>query len=104
MNIPFDSHQHIVGLQKLNGIELGFHHYERRSAVRMVESISSTMKMALLQHIKTSESTMSIIVDTSTDASQNNYLIVYIQTLESQYPRIYFYRLIRLQSETAERI
>ncbi|MCP4485840.1 MAG: hypothetical protein GY820_00715 [Gammaproteobacteria bacterium] len=75
-NIPFDSHRFIVSLQKLNGIDMGVHHYERRSATRMVEAISRTMHTTLIEHITSTNDPLSLIVDCSTDASQKNYLIV----------------------------
>lgn len=42
-NIPFDSHTLIVRLQEINGVNMGYHHYEKCSAIRMMESMSSYM-------------------------------------------------------------
>lgn len=42
-NLGLANHEKIVTLQELNGIDLGYHHYERTSARRMIETISHVM-------------------------------------------------------------
>lgn len=102
LNIAFDSHSDIVTLQKTNGLDLGIHHYERTSAVKMMESISSKMKQHFCEHIRTTEYPLTLIVDTTTDTHDRNFLIMYIRTLEYNYAHVYFYALKLVQSETAE--
>lgn len=62
---------------------MGRHHYERTSAVRMTESISQFMHDTLVRNLITENSSFSIIIDCSTDSSETNYIIVYIQAIES---------------------
>lgn len=67
-NIPFDSHQSIVLLQELNGVNMGYHHREKCGAISMMESISSTMHERLLRHMLSENLPFSIIVDGSADS------------------------------------
>jgi hypothetical protein len=39
LNIPFSLHFDLINLLKQNGFNIGVHHYERRSATRIAESI-----------------------------------------------------------------
>jgi len=104
LNIPLDSHADITILQKLNGADLGLHHYERRSATSMLDSISQLMHTTLLNHLTSNTYPMSILLDTSTDASQRNFLIIFLRTLEHNHPQTYFYRCIHISSESAEQL
>lgn len=99
INLPFISHPAIVQLQEANGVFLGYHHYDRTSAVRMVNVISTEMHDSLIKQLTDKQSPVSLIVDSSTDNSQNHYLIAYFQALESNIPVIYFYKLILLQAD-----
>ena len=71
LNIPLESHSELVVLQKMNGANMGVHHYERTSATRIVETISSKMHSKLLSHIKKENYPLSILLDTSTDAGKS---------------------------------
>lgn len=42
-NIPLDTHADVVLLQKLNGLDMGSHHYERTSATRMMDCIAGRL-------------------------------------------------------------
>lgn len=101
LNIPFDSHKDLVTTQKKNGINLGVHHYERTSATRAVEVISDSMHDTLVNYIKSNNYPLSIISDTATDPSQKNYLIIYLRTIENDFPRTFFYSLLLVSSEKA---
>lgn len=101
LNIPFLSHREIVWLQKENGAELGTHHFERTSATKMAEVIADTMHDTLVAYINSNTYPLSIIMDTATDPSQKNYLIIYLRTLENDFPRTYFYSLLLVESESA---
>ena len=97
LNIPVASHSALITLQEANDIDLGFHHHDKNSAQKMVYFISNTMHDALMTYITNSKNPMSIILDSSTDASQHHYLVVYFQSLENYAPVLYFYKLIPLQ-------
>src|SRR5271156_2631826 len=45
---------------------------------------------------------MSIILDTSSDAANKNYLLIYIRTIENNYPTTYFYRCLYVPNESSE--
>lgn len=103
INLPFSAHSKIVRLQESNGVYLGYHHYERTSATRMTNLISSEMHKTLIQHLTDKHLPFSVIIDSSTDVSQRHYLIVYFQALEQNGPVVYFYKLIALQSDESAR-
>jgi hypothetical protein len=102
LNLPFSSHAIIVQLQKLNGVDLGKHHYEKTSATRITESISKKMHESLITHLNLKQYPMSLILDTSSDSGNKNYLLVYIRTIEENYPTTYFYRCLYVPTETSE--
>lgn len=93
-NIPFNSHSAITQLLEANGVFMGYHHYERRSAVRMMESMSALMHKNIMSYVVSKNYPVSIILDGSTDSSEKHYLIVYFQTIEENIPIVYFYKLI----------
>ncbi len=105
LNIPLDSHQAIVTMQRLNGVDMGQLHYERRSATRMLEFISKQYHEALTYSLKGVQSynPTAIILDGASDAASNHYLVVLLQLCEFNRPTIYFYRLLPVSSdETAD--
>ena len=101
-NVPFDSHETFVLLQRLNGLTIGTHHFERSSATRMVASMSETMHSTLVDYLKSNESPISLLLDTSTDPTTNNYLIMLLRSMEENTPKIYFYKLLKVEKEAAE--
>lgn len=98
-NIPFDSHESIVHLQKLNGVDLGVHHFEKCGAISITESISSYMHKQLMNHIISTNSPLSIIIDGSTDSQENKFLIIYFQILEKNIPIVCFYGLVETSTD-----
>ena len=99
VNLPFSAHEKIVELQERNGLDMGYHHYGRTAAVRIIELIGETMHESLVTHLTNKNHPLSIIIDSSTDSGQNHYLIVYFQALENEVPRVYFYKLILLDAD-----
>lgn len=98
-NIPFDSHSSLVSLQKMNGVYMGVHHYEKCGAISMMETISNHMHKQLINHMFSKNSPFSIILDGSTDSQENKFLIVYFQILENNIPVVVFYELIEGSSD-----
>lgn len=98
-NIPFDSHNSLVSLQQMHGVNMGVHHYEKCGAISIMESISAYMHRQLIDHMISKNSPFSIIIDGSTDAQDNKYLIVYLQILENNIPIVVFYGLIEGSSD-----
>jgi hypothetical protein len=94
MNTPFMYHPFQVELLRHHGVDVGYHHYDRRGAVRMVQVISTEMHETLLKTLLKKKYPCSLIVDTSTSIGLYHYLTVLIQTLEEERPVVYFYRLI----------
>src|SRR5271156_6429839 len=60
------------------------------------------MHQTLLSHVKEKQYPMSIILDTSSDSANKNYLLIYIRTIENNYPISYFFRCIHVPNETSE--
>ncbi len=90
LNIPLASHNTMVSLLHLSGAPKGYHHYERRSAQRIVDFISSEMHQKLTSFLTSryGHDPVSLIVDGSTDPKQNHYLICYLQVLQNNYPYV----------------
>lgn len=102
LSLPFSDHAGLVSLQKLNGLDMGYHHYERTSCAKITVFISDTMHETLIDYLIKSQTPISVIVDDTTDVSNIHYKIVYFQTIEDVSPVIYFYKLIELKAETGE--
>lgn len=98
-NVPFSSHRNMVILQDYNGLNMGFHHYDKNAATRMTKSISNYMHEILLSHFMRSKSPFSLILDSSSDNEGLHYLATYLQALESNSTVVYFYKLIELTSD-----
>lgn len=97
-NIPLNTHQSLVSLQELHGVPMGFHHYHRKSATEMMNSMSNYMHKQLVDYMFYSNLPFSIIIDGSTDKSNNHYLIIYFQLLENDVPILCFYKLVETSS------
>lgn len=76
-NIPFDTHSSLVSLQKSHGVNLGFHHFDKCGAINMLESMSAHMHALLMKHIVSKNLPLSIVIDRSSDSSENKYLIIF---------------------------
>lgn len=66
-NILFEDHSALFDLQMLNGIDMGFHHFSRKSATTMTEVMSNLMHETLMKHLVAKKSPVSIILDGSSD-------------------------------------
>ena len=78
-NIPFSSHPLIVSLQKTNGIDMGIHHYNHRTAKEMAMSLSHTMHETLVQYLMREDRPVSLIVDAATDNRYHHHLAMLFQ-------------------------
>lgn len=67
----------------------------------MVDMISSIMHQKLLQFLRNNGQKLSIILDTTTDRRQYQFLIIYLRTTLKNYPITLFYKMIELENETA---
>ena len=63
LNVPYTSHQDVVNLQKLNSINMGYHHYTKTSAKQMLDLISGEMHKRLMAKIQNEDNPISIILD-----------------------------------------
>lgn len=100
LRLPCSDHEKLVRLQKLNGMDLGFHHYERSGCVAMTLELSKYFHEISIDYLIENKNPISLIVDDTTDMSNNHFKIVYFQTIEDTNPVIYFYRLIETKSES----
>lgn len=98
-NIPLSIHSSLVALQELHGVNLGVHHYERSGATAIMESMSEYMHKQLVNHMYYNNLPFSIIIDGSTDITNNHYLIIYFQILENNIPIVCFYKLVETTSD-----
>ena len=71
-------------------VDMGFRHYERRSAQRIVDHIITEMQKDLMKGIKNNPAPVSIITDGVTDNTQNQYLVVLPQIIEDNQPKVVF--------------
>lgn len=102
-NIPFISHPQIVLLQEYNDLNMGYHHYDRNSAFKMGLSISNHMHKTLVENLISQNKPISIIIDGSTDSSQQHFLIIYLECVEKNIPILYFYALIPTSTDESAR-
>lgn len=100
LSLPFSDHQTVVQLQKLNGIDLGVHHYERSGCYAMTIELSNYFHEILIDNLIENKNPISLIVDDTTDMGNIHYKIVYLQTIEDTNPVIYFYKLLETKSES----
>ena len=64
-NIPFISITHLIDLQEVNGVNLGFRYHNRWGAKDIAVSISDGMKNKLVNQILSNKLPISLTVDTS---------------------------------------
>lgn len=98
-NIPFSSHRNMVILQNANDVNMGYHHYDKNAAIRMIESMGKYMHEVLVDHLIKSNSPFSLILDASSDIEGRHYLITYFQAFEDNTPIVYFYKLIPMTDD-----
>ncbi|XP_031639159.1 E3 SUMO-protein ligase KIAA1586-like, partial [Contarinia nasturtii] len=100
LSLPFSDHAALISLQQLNGLSMGWHHFDRTACTKITADISAYMHDTLINSLIQNEMPISIIIDDSTDAGNVHFKIVYFQTIESDRPVIYFYKLIELSAGT----
>ena len=77
-------------------VDMGFRHYERRSAQRIVDLITTKMWKHLIKGIENNPAPVSIITDGVTDNTQNQYLVVLPHIIEHNQPKVVFYKLLEI--------
>lgn len=104
MNLPLESHSTLIKLQQANGLDMGKHHYERRSATRILKVIAEDMKKTLVKTLTEEDVPFSIMVDTTTDLSVINYLSIYVRAFLKKNNRVktYLFDLLEVRNEKAE--
>ena len=84
-------------------VDMGFRHYERRSAQRIVDLITTKMWKHLINGIENNPAPVSIITDGVTDNTQNQYLVVLPHIIEDNQPKVVFYKLLEItEGESAD--
>ena len=78
-------------------VDMGFRHYERRSAQRIVDLITTKMWKHLIKGIENNPAPVSIIMDGVTDNTQNQYLVVLPNIIEDNQPKVVFYKLFEIK-------
>ena len=100
-HVSFRKYSRIVDLQSLNGLDCGSMLYSHNSCAVMVDHIATEMRTEIVQHIISSESKFSIMIDESTDVSNVQNLIVYIRCAVDMNVHVYFVGLVPLELATA---
>ncbi len=96
LNIPLHSHSEVMQLMEMNSARIGMAHQSRFSVTQVVEFPGIRFHNALVNHIKNSKTPLSLMWDTSTDKSDQQFLLVYIRALEDNYPHVYLFKTIEL--------
>lgn len=77
LSLPFSDHTALVTLQKLNGLNMGSHNFERSGCTKMTQDISNHMHDSLIDSLIESNMPISIFIDDSTDKGNIHYKIAY---------------------------
>ena len=72
------------------------------AAANIAEHIACQMRTELAMHIVNQGSKFSIMVDESTDVSQQQYMIVFVRAQFDDIPCNYFFDIVPVNSATAE--
>ena len=78
---------------------MGYRYFSRYGAALITKTISEKMHELLLEHIRTMEGKMGIILDGTTDHSNNHLVTVLLVLLEENSPKCHHYRMLKLGSE-----
>ncbi len=98
-DISFNQHKNILKLQEINGADIGLKHRDRSSATRMLHFISRQIHFDFMNDLNISSKPVSILIDTSTDISNNHYLVIELYYIKNGNPIFVFYRLIKIGVE-----
>lgn len=104
-NRPFNDHNSLLQLQKLNGIKIGTTLHSRFSSTNIIDHISLKMKQKIVTNIVETEAKLSVLIDESTTISAVSSMVVYIKaSISCEDPVFIFLDLVELISQTAENI
>lgn len=79
-------------------------HTDRFSANRMMDYISRTMHRNLIRFLKESKTPLSLIVDGSSDSTQNACFMIMLQYVEHHLPVTRIYSVMQVESEESEKL
>ncbi|XP_044154702.1 E3 SUMO-protein ligase KIAA1586-like [Bufo gargarizans] len=103
-NKPMADIEGEVQLQKINGVDVGVGLHSRKTAITIIQHISSQIRKALFSKIASCKSKLCVIIDESSTVAQKSVLVIYIRCELSthQDPVNVFVDLKELDSTTAE--
>ncbi len=102
-DVALNQHRRFVNLQRMHNVDMGYHHDNRMGALRMIRCISDTMHKDLMTEVNIPNFPISLMVDTTTDSTNNHLMIVYLYFLRNNNPIVQFHRLIKIGfSENSE--
>lgn len=93
-NILFEAHPDLITLQTMNGVDMGAHHMGKKDTVNIMQFMSLSMHRALIDELLADNVPISLLIDSITDGSDQQYFVVYFQTTEEYSSTIYFYKVI----------
>jgi len=91
-------------LLKCGGIKLGNHYLSKNSMREMVLSLAYTLQILLSQQITHSQSFVALMLDESTDCSNQSKLLLIVRYCEGFTPKEKYFALSTLKNLTAESI
>lgn len=96
---------HLLQLQKLNGVNIGTTLHSRFSSTNIIDHISLKMKQKIVSNIVETGAKLSVLIDESTTISAICGMVVYIKaSISCDNPVFIFLDLLELVSQTAENI
>ena len=102
-NVAFNSHNNLMTLQKLNGVDIGKHFIYNGYAAICEQHISIVMHGRLVDFILDKKPPLSVLLNESVDKSEHQFLSVLIQAPENNRATVYQYKALKMTSDgTAE--
>ena len=83
LGIGFSAHPMLTNLFIMSDVNMGWRFFSKYGAAIITNSISEKMHELLLQHIRTMDGKLGIILDGSTDHNNNHLVTVLFQLLEN---------------------
>jgi len=100
--LSFSELSRLSSLQELNGLEMGNILTSHQSAANIAEHVAHDMRQELVSHVIQSGSKFSLMVDESTNVSQQQSMIVYIRAEFDRVACNYFLDCIPVAQTNAE--
>lgn len=78
-NRPITDHFNLLGMQKLNGVEIGLGLHTKKTPMEIISHVSDEMKERIAKQILEVVGILSVLIDESTSLGRKSTLIVYLK-------------------------